>query len=671
MCGGAILILGVICSAPGTATADPAEDLVRRWPETIDVMVGEERLRLPRNRRGPVPPSLQPVVVGGQVVDISGNDVVDGRVRPLFPRRLYIVTTDDIARESRSLQKYMRWRKAGGWEVISATEEQWNVSVDEDGDDRAARIRGWLKGQYRQRGAGYLLLVGHPLAEDGVPMRITQPLSDALLEGAAGDTISNVPTDYYYADLLSDWDCDGDGVFGRFPFDVGPGCLDMGPELLVGRIPVYKDVEEADRVFDATLAYELSEDKTHRLGALFAGAFGGFAGQTAVGGGLYHTTWDLADFLAYTAEELDRDDRAKITRLFEAEGVMKSSFQYELPLERDVLIDEWSLGYGTVAWGGHGLAQGSYRAVWTDDRNRNGRAENSEVQTPEFIGTRDAFALAEAPSTIVFMMSCLNGRPEDSRNLASSLLGRGAVATVAATRSAVGVTDAGDWVPRPRLADATNVAYYFVSQVWRGSRVGDALAYTKWALPGDGWRMYEGSNLYEGYTWLTRFEFNLFGDPTVSLELCDADGDCDDGLPCTGIETCREGVCIHTDPVVCEDVGQCAESWCDNATGACRVVNLDDGAACDDGSFCTEPDVCRAGVCESGPPRDCGGDEDYAAECDEVTNSCVWIPKKNDDADSVTGAGPSVLSESTGAAGCVHLPVKREIGVLRALEMLL
>jgi hypothetical protein len=125
---------------------------------------------------------------------------------------------------------------------------------------------------------------------------------------------------------------------------------------------------------------------------------------------------------------------------------------------------------------------------------------------------------------------------------------------------------------------------------------------------------------------------------------------CDDGLFCTGTDTCSGGSCQHTgDPCaggpecnnVCNEVGDncdvapgtlctddgnvCTDDQCDGA-GACGHPN--NTAPCDDGLFCTVNDTCESGVCQ-GSARDCNavGDQCHDGVCDENTNQCVGPPK--------------------------------------------
>jgi hypothetical protein len=129
--------------------------------------------------------------------------------------------------------------------------------------------------------------------------------------------------------------------------------------------------------------------------------------------------------------------------------------------------------------------------------------------------------------------------------------------------------------------------------------------------------------------------------------------DCNDGIACNGVETCDEatrkcmpGASTCTANQVC-DVAQdaCVETCtgcvvagvcygagqanpqnvcqaCAPATSATSWTNAD-GAACDDGKFCTVGDVCSAGTC-AGTAKECsdgiacnGGET-----CDEATKKC-------------------------------------------------
>jgi len=623
-----------------------------------------------------VPP--QPVSIRGKSVQPSlvlrpASDLpFDPQQLPVFPRSLVIVTTDELARQSALLPEYVRWKQASGWRVVVGTEAAWNKPTDQDGDDRPARIRAWLKQLYAKARPGYLLLIGDPTPNRrGVPMRTTEPLAELLpyYPPTLAELLAHVPTDQYYADLESSWDCDGDGLFGEQPDDMGDGCADFGPELIVGRIPVYAGAAELDAILRYTLDQEQALDRSARDRALFAGAFGGFQGQDSPGGdgSTYPSNEDLGVFLQRTADALPLTKGLQAVRLFEEDGVVTSSLPHEQPLTRRALIDAWKQGAGTVAWGGHGGNDGAYRTVWLFDNNDNQRADYDEVDMPAFIMSVDAEELVGAPGAFVHMMSCDNGYPEDANNLGNALLGRGALATASASRAAVGEGGAG-WQPRPELASATDASYYFVLAAQNGLAVGDALALTKWALPGDGWNAYEqpGSGPHgqdsgfdlNAYAWLTKLEYNLYGDPTLRIERCVHDAECDDGLPCNGREECRAGQCVHVDPVVCPTAGEapCQGNACDNASGRCALLPIVDGMPCNDGAWCTVSDTCQAGACV-GSSRSCAAHPGYQSSCDEQRDECTLAALSTDapDADSTTDTDAIACRSQPPASGGLWL----------------
>jgi hypothetical protein len=619
--------------AAGVAAADGTDPLACRDGLVLHIGPLIQHLTC---RPGWVPSEPPEVSIDGRRVrpwmpaDRKSLTDVDGIDFPVFPRRLVIVTNAELVSASTMLQEFIDWRRSCGFEVVVGTEWAWNRPTEEDGDDRAARIRAWLKKEYAERGAGYLLLAGAPSSlNGGVPMRRVEPMAKMLMQIPSwlAAEMSNVPTDQYYADVESDWDCDEDGLFGEFPDDMGEGCSDWGPEFLTGRIPYYGQIAEFDRVLAATIAYEQAPDKTWRNRAIFAGAFGGFRGQASASGdgSVYPADDDLAGFLYRTAADLAPFPGLTPVRLFEDDGFVVSNLDHEGPLTFDGLLDEWLQGASTVGWGGHGSPTSTHRQVWLADADGDDLAGGDEVSAPAFADSSMSIDLESAPLAIVHMMSCLNGHSETPGNLGAALLGRGAIATASASRVAVGAGGA-DWEPMPQFAEATTNSYYFTRLVQAGHPVGDALAFTRWGLPGLSWSAYEQTAIQGGdaYSWLTKFEYNLNGDPTVSLERCTVDAECQDDLPCNGTEECRDGYCVHDDPVICEgDTDSlCTTRACDNATGKCEITARPDGIACEDPLFCTQDDVCIGGVCMPGAPRDCPY---YTPDCDEIQDRCTYF----------------------------------------------
>ena len=101
---------------------------------------------------------------------------------------------------------------------------------------------------------------------------------------------------------------------------------------------------------------------------------------------------------------------------------------------------------------------------------------------------------------------------------------------------------------------------------------------------------------------------------------------CDDGQYCTVNDVCTNGACTAGTPRQCGAAGgSCRDGVCDEATDSCTGDPVPDGTSCDDGRFCTENDICSAGTCTGGGPRDCSGVSATCrvGMCNELLNQCI------------------------------------------------
>jgi len=100
---------------------------------------------------------------------------------------------------------------------------------------------------------------------------------------------------------------------------------------------------------------------------------------------------------------------------------------------------------------------------------------------------------------------------------------------------------------------------------------------------------------------------------------------CDDGSACTRPDVCQAGVCTGTNPVVCTAPDQCHDAGiCQPATGVCSSPARPDGAPCSDGNACTSGDACQAGACVSGSPVVCTASDSchVAGVCNPLDGTC-------------------------------------------------
>jgi hypothetical protein len=99
---------------------------------------------------------------------------------------------------------------------------------------------------------------------------------------------------------------------------------------------------------------------------------------------------------------------------------------------------------------------------------------------------------------------------------------------------------------------------------------------------------------------------------------------CESGNLCQVEEVCRGGRCAGL-PKDCPApaAGSCRVTTCNPDTGACGFADAADGAACDDGRYCTVNDRCQGGSCGGGA-RDCNppGETCRVGACDEANDRC-------------------------------------------------
>ena len=98
---------------------------------------------------------------------------------------------------------------------------------------------------------------------------------------------------------------------------------------------------------------------------------------------------------------------------------------------------------------------------------------------------------------------------------------------------------------------------------------------------------------------------------------CDDNEDCDDGLYCNGEETCVGGECQDGTDVDCDDSVPCTDDSCNEGTDACD--NIPNDTLCDDGLYCSGIETCDALLgCQDGS-YPCAADE----WCDEPGDQCI------------------------------------------------
>jgi hypothetical protein len=116
--------------------------------------------------------------------------------------------------------------------------------------------------------------------------------------------------------------------------------------------------------------------------------------------------------------------------------------------------------------------------------------------------------------------------------------------------------------------------------------------------------------------------------PVANDTPCDDDDD-----PCTIGQVCLDGACAAGVPVDCSaaSTNQCTVVSCDpsGAPGNCdHAVPVEDDTPCDDGIYCSLIDTCQNGICTGSGARDCGEPEGpcLVRGCDPTADACLSIP---------------------------------------------
>jgi Peptidase family C25/Propeptide_C25 len=475
-----------------------------------------------------------------------------------------VITTEDLEAQSHMLEDYLAMRRSRGFDINVYTESDWNSPTGKTMDSRADRIRAWLKANYEQMGLGYVFLIGNPDPSDGIengiPMKLCGTLDDPSISA------QQAPTDFYYADLSGTWDANGNGLTCEYGENgVISDQVDFLPELYVGRLPVYSDGGKAiDEILSRIIEYEAaseSGDISWRRRMMLPNSIYFYEYQEGSNG----MRWDGAS----TGEWFIRDEfiprGLDWTTLYEDEGVAPSIFNSHMPINTFNVLDQWTRGYGLVFWTGHGSSTGVYRTIWTEDTNEDEIANYGEISSPEFMHTDLLHYLTEAPPPFVIHGSCSNGTPETPSNLGYSVLRRGAISTLSATRVAaawhIPDYETENWEKLDEWDGCViDIVTEYAVRLLDGFEAGRAHG-TAIALTTDG----AGSN-----SWYQKSIQNLYGDPLSRLVVCREDSDCNNWVLCDGEEICDDGSCVPGLPKDCDPVGGC-ETECHETEGCIAV----------------------------------------------------------------------------------------------------
>ena len=166
-----------------------------------------------------------------------------------------------------SLKRLANWKRQKGYEVTIKTVEEilsdnnYAIGVNSKCFDKESAVREWLRDFYNDNGAFYCLLVGD--FNTSAPIRkykCQDPIHDKEQEPDWTDpTIEEyVPSDNYFADLISDWDYENKNAGIYYVKDISKASF--SPTIPVGRL-ICSTAEHVNNFTDKVILYEMYPGK--------------------------------------------------------------------------------------------------------------------------------------------------------------------------------------------------------------------------------------------------------------------------------------------------------------------------------------------------------------------------------------------------------------------------
>jgi hypothetical protein len=378
------------------------------------------------------------------------------------------------------------------------------------------KLRDYIKNEYKNYGFKYLLLVG---SQDTIPMKILY----AGEEDEDNET-KFIPSDYYYADLTSDFDSNKDGLYG----EIGKDNVDFFPEISVGRVP-FDDELRIKIVLLKTRIYMDKSYEENKKKILFLGAFWHFKNENnkwkVDGDGgyinllIYNNYFKNKGFIAKHINELEGLVQTSVKQYTDAQINASNFIKYANEFKP-----------GVINWQGHGNWDSTARKIWAVDYDYNGYPTEDEIKWDDFISNDIVSKFDSKYPSIYVSSSCLNLYPEKD-NIGENIITLGSgVAILGNTRSS--------WYfpnltyekieDNPSMYSLSAMTLNYLSS---GDFLGDALnkAYS-WYYQ----TFSSDSDILETIAH-NIYCFNLYGEPILSIK--------------SFIDTSRNPKIINTDPM--------------------------------------------------------------------------------------------------------------------------
>ncbi len=412
---------------------------------------------------------------------------------------LHVVTTQAIYD---NIQDYLAFRMNQGFTInfgdIDFILENFGGNTSPD------VLRNYLINSLNPASDNYLLLIGD---FNTIPIKYLN---------ASPNEDSMTPSDFYYSDLTSNFNSDGDDFWGEYSYEYGVEDyeIDFTPEMYVGRIP-FSDPVILSQVMQRLIDFE-QNDAPWKNSVLTPMAMFNFENED------YEIGWnrtDGSDFAEYLKNTVLRDNN--VTTMYEQFGYDNSPYPSDFDLNSLNLQTALNFqDFGFVCIGAHGSPTSSSRLVWDDDFDDNNICTVDERYWDSLINVDMLNNITNQDGSIFFTQSCLNGAFDLTNpgepSLGQYLLQKKGVAAITATRTGwykIGWINPG-WGGIHSLNYYLMENYYTHNQSLGMAHANANLLFSNYFFFGDPYDT-------EGIVWPEQkniYTYLLYGDPLINYQ---------------------------------------------------------------------------------------------------------------------------------------------------------
>lgn len=426
-----------------------------------------------------------------QSISSNSQHTTQANICSLQKTTYVIITTSNL---EDAVKEFKTWKEYPGFSV-ELVNISW-ISKNYNGKDLQEQIRNFLIDKYEEWGIKYVLIVG---TRNTIPMRRCDPI--------IFDYGEYLYSDYYYSDITGNWDLDEDGKYGEYRDDD----IDFIPEISVGRIP--SDNKGIVAHICENIMQFGSDTETWKTNVLLLGAISYYQGLESYG--WVYDRSDCATLMEECRIDIFNPKGFNCVRMYEAEGLRPSTYNYEYPLEHSNVLSEWKNNYSIVNMVGHSNENLAARWIWDhDDGDNIPEVANGELIYKDILTKSDSQALSKEKPPIVYSGGC--SQLHGPNNMGRSFIENNAAVAY------IGTTDLGFynitrvWNDESDGGFASIDYYFFYYLISQDQTCGDALSNSKnYFFNHFMFNEYNPEWIYRCYS--TLMGTTLYGDPALSL----------------------------------------------------------------------------------------------------------------------------------------------------------